>query len=209
VKSLAFHFDLISPFAYLTFHRLPQVLEGCSYVVQYRPVLFAALLQAHANKGPAEIEPKRAWTFRHVSWLAHAHGIAIDTPAQHPFNPLALLRLVQACGPNRRVVEAAFEHVWVGGHDANDPQRLGALRERLSPAREPDSDVVKAELRVQTDQAVADGIFGVPTLTLEGRHFWGLDALPMVRAALRGDPWFSGPDWDDAGRARPGVTRRA
>jgi len=208
MKRLIFAFDVVSPFVYLAFERLPQVLEGCSYEVEYRPLLFAGLLKAHAQKGPAEIEPKRQWTFRHVHWLAHQHGIPMQTPAQHPFNPLPLLRLVLACGPNRRVVEAALRHVWVGGHDANDPGRLAELRLALAPARDPDSDAVKAELRALTDQAVADGLFGVPTLTLQGRHFWGLDALPMVRDALLGGAWFAGPGWDEAQRPRPGIVRR-
>jgi hypothetical protein len=47
----------------------------------------------------------------------------------------------------------------------------------------------------------------VPTFVLDGRLFWGLDALPLLRAALLGDSWFAGPDWDDAGRPRPGVVR--
>ena len=64
LKSLAFWFDPISPYAWLAFDRLPQVLEGLSYRVDYRPVLFAGLLQHHAHKGPAEIGPKRAWTYR-------------------------------------------------------------------------------------------------------------------------------------------------
>ena len=45
----------------------------------------------------------------------------------HPFNPLPLLRLALACGPNRRVVEALMRHVWLGGADAADPARLAAL----------------------------------------------------------------------------------
>ena len=189
MKRIVFHFDPISPFVHLAFERLPQVLQGCSYEVEYRPVLFAGLLKAHANKGPAEIEPKRLWTFRHVHWLAHQHGITLQTPLQHPFNPLPLLRLALAAGPNRRVVQALLQHVWVGGHDANDPARLAALRDQLAPARNPDGDDVKAELRALTDAAVADGVFGVPTFTLEGRHFWGLDALPMLRDALQGAHW--------------------
>ena len=72
---------------------LPEVLKGLSHAVEYRPVLFAGMLAHHGQKGPAEIEAKRAWTFRHVHWLAHSHGIPMDTPARHPFNPLPLLRL--------------------------------------------------------------------------------------------------------------------
>lgn len=208
MKHLTFYFDVVSPFAYLAFERLPQVLEGCSYEVEYRPVLLAALLQHWGQKGPAEVEPKRAWTFRHVHWLAQHHGIALDTPAVHPFNPLPLLRLALACGPNRRVVEALFRHVWKGGGDATRSDRLTALTAQLQPARDPAHDEVKSELRSGTDAAAAHGIFGVPTIECDGRSFWGLDALPMLRDAVRGHAWFDGPAWDREALARPGVQRR-
>jgi 2-hydroxychromene-2-carboxylate isomerase len=207
MKRIDFWFDPISPFAYLAFERLPQALEGCTYAVEYRPVLFAAMLQHWGHKGPAEIEPKRAWTFRHVAWLAHTHGIALQAPAEHPFNPLGLLRLLLAAGANRRTVEAVMRHVWVGGAHATDAARLTALAQTLTPTRDPSSDDVKAELRANTDAAIARGVFGVPTFELDGRLFWGVDALPMLRAALAGDAWFDGPAWDEAGRSRPGIRR--
>jgi 2-hydroxychromene-2-carboxylate isomerase len=207
MKRIVFHFDVVSPYAYLAFERLPQVLAGCSYEVAYRPVLFAGLLQHWGQKGPAEIEPKRAWTFRQVHWLAQQHGITLDTPALHPFNPLPLLRLALACGPNRRIVEAVFRHAWVGGHDPNDAQRLAELTARLAPLRDPAGADVKTELRRLTDEAVAGGLFGVPSFVLDGRLFWGLDALPMLRDALLGGAWFDGPAWDGEGAPRPGVRR--
>lgn len=208
-----FWFDPVSPFAYLAFEQLPQTLEGLSYHVTYRPVLFAALLKHHHHKGPAEIEPKRAWTYRHVAWLAHHHGIALQLPAVHPFNPLPLLRLALACTapggtPNRRVVEAVMHHVWRGGAAADDAQRLHALAADLAPVRDAHGDDVKTELRASTDAAVAAGVFGVPTIAVDGRLFWGFDALPMVAAAMRGDAWFDGPGWVQDAAARPGVLRR-
>ena len=207
MKRIDFWFDPISPFAYLAFLRLPEVLEGCSYAVEYRPVLLAGLLNHWGQKGPAEVEPKRAWTFRHVAWLAHSHGIELQAPAQHPFNPLPLLRLVIAAGANRRSVEAVLRHVWCGGGDASDATRLAALASELAPTRDPASDEVKAELRANTDAAIARGLFGVPSFELDGRLFWGLDALPMLRAALLGQAWFDGPAWDEAARSRPGIRR--
>ena len=209
MKRITFWLDVVSPYAYLAFERLPQVLEGLSHEVEYKPILFAGLLKQWGQKGPAEIEPKRAWTFRQVHWLAQRMGIPIATPAEHPFNPLALQRLLLAAGPNRRSCEAVFRHVWRGeGASANDPARLAALREALAPALDPESDEVMAALRANTEAALARGVFGVPTLELEGRLFWGLDALPMVAGALAGDPWFAGPAWDREGAPRAGVVRR-
>ena len=208
MKHIAFHFDPISPYAFLAFEALPQVLEGLSVEVSYRPVLLGGLLSHWQTKGPAETEPKRAWTFRQVAWLADQQGVVLDVPASHPFNPLPLLRLALACGPNRRVVEAIFRHVWLGGLEATDPQRLATLTQELAPARDPAGSEVKAELRQLTEQAVAAGLFGVPSFECDGRLFWGLDALPMLREALLGKAWFEGPAWQEAGRTRPGLVRR-
>lgn len=212
MKRIGFWFDPISPFAYLAFERLPEALEGCSYEVQYRPVLFASLLKHWGQLGPAEIEPKRAWTYRHVAWMAHAHGIPMQMPRSHPFNPLPLLRLALAAGdpgdrPNRRVVELLMRHVWRGGDEAADPARLAALVQAVAPRRDPNDDAVKAELRALGDEAIARGVFGVPTFELDGRLFWGVDALPMLRAALQGDAWFDGPHWQDAAATPVGVRR--
>lgn len=214
MQPLRFHLDPVSPYAYLAFEALPQALEGISHWVDYQPVLFAGLLQHHGQKGPAEIAPKRAWTYRDVAWRAHQLGVPLQLPARHPFNPLPLLRLMLACAPagqmpNRRVCEAVLHHVWRGdGADAEDPQRLAALTTTLAPARDPAGAEVKAELRALTDAAAADGVFGVPTIVAGGRHFWGVDALPMLAAALRGDAWFDGPAWEAAEAPRPGVQRR-
>jgi 2-hydroxychromene-2-carboxylate isomerase len=139
VKSLSFWFDPISPYAYLAFEHLPQALEGCSYVVDYRPVLFAGLLGHWGQLGPAEIEPKRAWTFRQVAWQAQQLGIELAVPAQHPFNPLGLLRLGLASAPagglpNRRVVELLMRHVWRGGADATTRRGCARCKRRWPAA---------------------------------------------------------------------------
>ena len=212
MKHLTFWFDPISPYAHLAFERLPQVLEGVSHSVTYRPVLFAGLLAHWGQKGPAEIEPKRAWTFRQVHWLAHLHGIELQTPAQHPFNPLAHLRLLLACAPaggtpNRRVCEAVLRHVWHGGGDANDADRLAALTLELAPRIDPAEAAITQALNDATAEALALGIFGVPSVEVGGRLFWGLDGLEMLSACLRGEPWFDGPEWARAGVAPPAVLR--
>ena len=73
---------------------------------------------------------------------------------------------------------------------------------------EPDSDVVKQRLRANGEQALALGLFGVPALVVDGRLFWGFDALPMLKAWLDGDAWFQGGAWEAAARTAVGVQRR-
>jgi 2-hydroxychromene-2-carboxylate isomerase len=212
MKHLDFWFDPVSPFAFLAFERLPKMLEGLSYEVSYQPVLFAGLLKHWGQKGPAEIEPKRAWTFRHVHWLAQSDGIEMQTPAHHPFNPLAHLRLLLACAPEgatpgRHACETVLRDVWQSGANANDPGRLAQLSRALAPRIASDTESVKQALKDSTARALALGLFGVPTVVVDERLFWGLDALPMVASYLRGDSWFEGPAWDREGKPRSGVQR--
>lgn len=213
MKRIVFWLDFVSPYAWLAFERLPQLFEGLSYAVSYRPVLLGALLQQHGNPGPAGIAPKREWTYRHVCWLAQAQGTALQLPARHPFKPLALLRQALACSDdgsiNRFVAGAVLRHVWVGGQDALERARLDALAEELGAQQRPgehrDSPTAKALLRANTAAAQAAGVFGVPTFDCEGKLFWGLDALPMLRACVAGDAWFDGGQWDALRHVRSGL----
>lgn len=211
MKHITFHFDFISPYAYLAFERLPEALKGLSYEVEYRPVLFAGLLKHHGQLGPAEIASKRDWTYRQVLWLAHSHGIPMQMPAAHPFNPLGVLRLALARGQqgrvNRYVAETIFRHVWRGGADAADPARIEVLRSLLQPPRDPSGEDVKAELKANTEAAIARGLFGVPTCEVDGKLFWGLDGLPMLREYLEGNAWFSSGAWEQAAALPTGKTR--
>ena len=215
MKHITFHLDFISPFAYLAFEQLPEALQGISYSVDYRPVLFAGMLKHHGQLGPAEISPKRDWTYRQVLWLARSKGIALQIPASHPFHPLALLRLAACCStstavaaPNRYVCESIFRHVWQGGAEAADPQRLEALALQLAPQLRVKTDEAKALLKTNTDDAIANGVFGVPTFEVDGKIFWGLDALPMLRDYLADDAWFTAGDWERVCQVSVGITRK-
>ena len=216
MKEIHFYFDFISPYAWLAFQALPKALEGISHRVRYHPVVFGAMLKHHGQLGPAEMPGKREWTYRQVMWLAKQQGTDLQMPASHPFNSLALLRLAVAATdngePNRYVVESIFKHVWCSGLEASDAERFAALQlHLLSQAhltlKDPQSVEVKQMLQQQTQQAIDLGLFGVPSMVVNGQIFWGQDALPMLRAYLQGDAWFESADWLDAGKLPVGIRR--
>ena len=215
MKHITFHLDFISPYAYLAFEQLPAMLRGISYSVDYRPVLFAGMLKHHGQLGPAEIIPKRDWTYRQVMWLAHSLNIPLKIPASHPFNPLPFLRLAIACNltttgkTNRYVCETIFRHVWQGGFEAGNIQRLETLIKQLQPSHDLQSEDVKNCLKNNTDQAIAHGVFGVPAFAVDDKVFWGLDALPMLRDYILGATWFQESEWESVSRVGSGVKRNA
>ena len=181
MPSADWYFDFVSPFSYLQCEQLP-TLER-SIRIRYRPVLFAALLAAHGQKGPAEIASKRRFTYRFVVWQAAKLGIPLKFPAAHPFNPLALLRLAIAADCEPSAVRRIFRFIWRDGRLGDLPIEWAELISELDipdAATRIASSEVKDALRKSTDDAIARGVFGVPTLAIGDELFWGADATAMA-----------------------------
>ena len=187
MRSADWYFDFISPFAYLQSEQLAAL--GTHARIRYRPILFAGLLNANAHKGPAEIPAKRTFTYRFVTWQAKRMGIPIKFPPEHPFNPLALLRLAIACDCRPEAVQRIFRFVWRDGRLPDLPIEWAELVHDVgladANARIADPEV-KAALRANTDEAISRGVFGVPTLAIGDALFWGVDATDMAVDYLRG-----------------------
>ncbi|MCM8597795.1 MAG: 2-hydroxychromene-2-carboxylate isomerase [Candidatus Accumulibacter sp.] len=182
MQQLDWYFDFISPYAYLGLMRLGELPD---VAITYRPVLFAGLLNHWEQKGPAEIPPKRAWTYRSCTWTASRQGIRFRFPAAHPFNSLPYLRLAIAAGSTADAVHRIFEALWTTAADPADPSLIVELARSLAvdPA-DVSRQQFKDTLRSATEQAIARGVFGVPTLDVGGELFWGADATDFARAYL-------------------------
>jgi 2-hydroxychromene-2-carboxylate isomerase len=189
------YFDYVSPFAYLQAERLATLPAGLE--VRCKPVLFAGLLDHWEHKGPAEIGGKRRFTYRHVLWLAQKHGIAMRFPPAHPFNPLKLLRLTIALDNDRDAILKIFRFIWRDGMLPDSAENLQRLADLLGLKSLSDLDAlaaspeVKDTLRRNGEEAVARGVFGVPTLAIDNELFWGFDATQMAIDYLKGAPLFA------------------
>ena len=206
MPSIEWYFDFISPFAYLQLERLQ---EFAPYgAIHYQPVLFAGLLKHWGHKGPAELPGKRRFSYRHIQWQAQRHGIAFKMPPAHPFNPLPLLRLTLALDCQPAVVQQIFRFVWRHGRDPSDPTEQAALLAELgcSEADLEHSDT-KSPLRQNTEHAATQGIFGVPTLFIDGEIFWGFDATDMALDYLRDPALFDSPEMRRVSDLPVGVQR--
>ena len=180
--SIDWYFDFVSPYSYISLHRLRELTAP----VNYKPVLFAGLLKHWGQKGPAEIPAKRRWTYRWCTWWARELDLTFRFPEQHPFNPLPHLRLALACGSRPDAVKRIFEWVWMTGENATDPVRFSLLCKQLDvdPERLGAPDV-KDSLRKNTEEAAARGVFGVPSFVVDGEVFWGADSVGFVNAFLK------------------------
>jgi len=208
MQSIDWYFDFLSPFAYLQhelFDRLPRDVK-----VVYKPILFAALLNHWEHKGPAEIPPKRVFTYRFVVWFAERHGIPLRLPPAHPFNPLPALRLAIAAGNTRAAATAIFRHIWGQGGDLNEPGELTALGRSLGledPAAAIAAPAVKQALYANGAEAQRLQLFGVPTFVAGGHLFWGCDATDMLVDYLADGAMFERPEMERAANLPEAVRR--
>jgi 2-hydroxychromene-2-carboxylate isomerase len=208
-SALVWTFDVVSPFSYLALPRIEALAQ--ERPVTLRPVLFGALLAHWGSVGPAEIGPKRLHTYRLCQFLAERAGIPLRFPPRHPFQPLAAQRLITALGARPEVVRAVFDFIWAEGRDPGEAEELTTLCARLGvadyEALVTDSDA-KAQLRTATGRAAAEGVFGVPTLTIDGELFWGVDALPLAEAFLADRSLFASGEMARLAGLPVGVDRR-
>ena len=188
---LVWYFDFVSPYSYLQFAAYPELMQ----TAELRPVLFAGLLNHWGGKGPAEVPAKRLQTYRYTYWQAGHHGIAMTYPPAHPFNPIQALRLAIALDCRYEAVKAIFDFIWKEGRSVND--EWPALTAKLGIA---DADALISQQRMKDAlaangrEAIARGVYGVPTFDTGEELFWGLDATDMLLDYLADPGVFDEPE---------------
>ncbi|MCA9771329.1 MAG: 2-hydroxychromene-2-carboxylate isomerase [Myxococcales bacterium] len=194
---LRFYFDYISSNAYLAWRALPALVEKHGIDVEPVPVLFAGLLEAHGGLGPAEVPAKVYWMWRNNLRKAALLGIPLRRPAFHPFNPLLALRvtsLIPVGAARDALIDGLMDAIWAESRHGSDPDVVAACadaagldgRALVAEAAAPEA---KARVRAQTDDAIARGVFGVPSMGVGDELFWGYDDFPYLERYLAGkDP---------------------
>ena len=193
-KQVDFFFDVGSPASYLAWTQIGAMAREAGATVVYKPMLLGGVFQATGNASPATVPAKGAYTFTDFDRFAKRYGVPIQRNPHFPINTLTLMRAIT--GMQMRHAErfeaftqAVFEAIWVKALNLNDPAvAAGALQaagfdaaEVLALAADPD---VKARLKTVTDEAIARGVFGAPTMFVGEQMFWGQDRLDWVKEAL-------------------------
>lgn len=188
-----FRLDFNSPYAYLAASRIDRVVGG-EEVVRWQPIAFAFLLAAQHREPWSFHEPSRSEGQRECERRAEAYGLPpMAWPPGWPVESYTLLSLraalvAEAEGRLRAFCDAAFARNFVAGTGLREEAAVLEVCEEagLDPgaAREAMGGWAKERLREVTEAAIAEGVPGVPTVTIGGRHFWGDDRLEDAAAAL-------------------------
>lgn len=199
---VAFYFDIVCPYAYFASRQLPALCERLQARIDYRPILLGGVLKALDSQPMGGAAARKAMTFADiVRWGDFLHQ-PVSIPAQHPRRTVEAMRLV--CWAPRlswpALIDALYKAYWVEGEDVSDLQVLRAVAQRVG--LDPDaaehgirSAQVAHDLRRRTDEAISQGVFGVPSFVVDShsgpRLFFGQDRLHFVEEALVHHPLAS------------------
>jgi len=209
MTEIKWYFDFISPFAYLQmaqFSHLPKNIK-----LKPIPVVFGGLLAHWGQLGPAEISPKRKFVYRFFQWKADSLGVPFKMPPSHPYNPLSSLRLCIAAGSKIEDVQVIYNVIYGKGIQPDSEEGLGMMAQELNiknPEEAINNIKVKEKLKQNTENAIKDGVFGVPTFVVEDELFWGGDATDMMLDFLSNSALFETSEMKRISEMPMGKTRK-
>ena len=196
-RQLDFYFDCSSPWTYLAFHAVQPLAAELGAEIAWKPILVGGVFntvnqtvyQNRATPNPL----KQAYMLKDLAAWAKLYGLAIAFPPKvFPVNSVKCMRGAFVALEQDKLVPyaaAAFEAYWGDDRDiaredvlAEIAAKAGLERQRFFAGIETDS--CKARLRANTDQLIARGGFGSPTMFVGNSMFFGNDRLPLVKAAL-------------------------
>jgi len=193
-QSVEFFLDVGSPTTYLAWTQLPAICEAYGASLRLRPMLLGAVFQSTGNASPANVPAKGRYMNDDMARHAQRYGVPFAMNPHFPINTLVLMRAatgVQLRSPARlpAYLDAVFHALWVEPRNLNDADEVASTwrsagfdpEATLALANEPET---KAALRATTDEAVARGVFGAPTMFVGDRMYFGQDRLDFVREAL-------------------------
>jgi 2-hydroxychromene-2-carboxylate isomerase len=195
-KDLTFYFDYISPYSFLAWRKIAELCNKFNLQLKPVPVLFGAILSHWDTRGPAEIDPKREYTYKDIVRSAARDRVKIQFPPAHPFNPLLSLRAtcIMAGYPKfyNSFITSLFEACWLQGMDLTSEEFIVDIMKLHGVDNGSEllkTDSVKQSLKDNTEEAIARGAFGVPAMFAGDELFWGNDRLEFLENYLKGlDP---------------------
>ena len=194
-----FYFDIVCPYAYLASTQIETLCARLGARLDYRPILLGGVLKALGSEPMAESPARtKLIPIDLQRWSEHL-GVPLRFPPEHPRRTVEAMRLLSWAPKLVRpaLMAALYRAYWVEGRDVADIQVLGELAESVGLSMAPaimglQGAAAAAELRRSTEEALAAGVFGVPTFgvdTVAGpRLFFGQDRLHFVEEALRNHP---------------------
>ena len=197
---IEFYYDFGSPNAYLVHKTLPEIAKAHGVPIVFRPILLGGVFKATNNKSPMEafanVAGKLAYEARETQRFIENRKITFQPNPHFPVNTIALMRgAIFAIGKpwEQSYRDTMFTAMWVDQEKMDDPATVMQVMEKAGlPAEEilaaTQDPSIKTALIQATSQAVARGVFGVPTLIANEDMFFGKHSLMDLETTLASSP---------------------
>jgi 2-hydroxychromene-2-carboxylate isomerase len=196
-RAIEFFYDYGSPYSYLANAVLPDLARRHAAELVYRPMLLGGVFKATGNQSPMyeSVAAKRAYGAAAMRRTAALCGVAIPQNPHFPINTLALMRTAvaaQQAGVFAPFHAAVYPAFWSKGLDFGSAEVVAEVLasaglDAAALAERAETPPVKEELRATTEEAVARGAFGAPSIFFAGELYFGVDHLPFLERALQED----------------------
>ena len=190
IKPFDFYFDFVSPYSFLAHKEIRKIENKASIKVKYKPILLGGLHNLHGIKAPAFIPAKAKHMIRDCKLIALKNRVKFKFNSYFPIKTLNLMRGVFVAaedGVKDLYIDKIFKAIWVDGINLNDEGVVEKVLKNIdiNPKTfllRAQSQNIKEQLRVKTNEAFKKGIFGAPTFVVKEKLFWGQDRLQYAVA---------------------------
>ena len=196
---IEFYFDFSSPYGYLAAQRIEGVAEDYAREVLWKPFLLGALFKTTGSQPLLDIPMKGDYARHDLARSARLYDIPYVLPETFPFMSVAACRAAYWLNESdpeaaRELIGALFDSAFGAGESIAEPSEVTAVAGKLghdpeqvlAAVREPR---IKDLLRMEVEAAVGKGVFGSPTIIVDGEPFWGCDRLDDVAVWLETGGW--------------------
>ncbi|HKA15482.1 MAG TPA: 2-hydroxychromene-2-carboxylate isomerase [Myxococcota bacterium] len=197
-RMIEFFFDYGSPYSYIANAVLPDLARRHAAQIVYRPMLLGGVFKATGNQSPMfeSVAPKRAYGVLALRRTTAQFGVPFEHNPHFPINTLELMRTAVAArhaGVFEPFHSAIYPAFWAKGRNLGDASVVAEVISAagLDPAPLAElvaTRAVKDELRTTTEEAVARGAFGAPSMFFGGDLYFGVDHLQYLERALENAP---------------------
>jgi len=196
-RHIDFYFDCSSPWTYLAFHAVQPLAAELGATIAWKPILVGGIFNSvnqTVYESRARPNPLKArYMLKDLADWAALYGLRIVFPPRvFPVNSVKCMRgafVALDAGRLEPYATAAFEAYWGNDLDLSQEDVLAGIAQSAGLDRQDflagiEAEDCKRRLRASTDELIARGGFGSPTLFVGDSMFFGNDRLPLVRAAL-------------------------
>ena len=199
-RPIEFHFDFSSPYSYIASEQIEPVAARYGRRVDYKPVLLGAVFKASGGAPLTEqYGPKANYARRDFERSARFAGVPYQPPTRFPIGSVAAKRSVVWLQQHQPEFVAPFVHAvyrafFVRDRDISDAAVVGDIAREVGIDREAlaagvQQPEIKHRLKQLVDHAIELGIFGAPTIIVDGEFFWGNDRIPQIERWLEQGPF--------------------